>query len=122
MLTRDIGEKAELLTVKELKKLGYKIIERNFLKRCGEIDIIARDREYIVFVEVRFRKTKLYGSGAETVDFRKQKKLINTAWCYLMEHDACDKPARFDVVSISGDPNGEYEIEVIKNAFEAACF
>lgn len=119
MQKREIGDAAETLAVKKLKKAGYKIIERNFTARCGEIDIIAKDREYIVFVEVRYRKTGLYGSGAETVDFAKRKKIIRTALCYLAKNNASEHPARFDVVSISGALDGKYDIEVIKNAFDA---
>ena len=89
------------------------------MPNAGEIDIISQKKEYIVFVEVRLRKTDLYGSGAETVDIFKQRKLIKAALTYMKRNNLTDVPARFDVVSITGDADGEYSIEIIENAFEA---
>lgn len=119
MKSRETGAKGEDAAVKKLKKLGYKIIERNFYSRLGEIDIIARDKEYIVFVEVHYRQSVAHGSGAETIDFRKQRKLTKTAELFLQKNNALDYPARFDVASISGDLDGKLDVEVIQNAFEA---
>lgn len=119
MLKRDIGNKGEDIAVKLIKKKGYKVIERNFnVPRAGEIDIIAKKKEYLVFVEVRLRKNTLHGSGAETVDIFKQRKLIKAAQTYLKLNNLNNIPARFDVVSITGDAEGEYSVEIIENAFE----
>jgi len=118
MKTRETGNKAELLAAKRLKRLRYKILERNFSSRYGEIDIIARDGEYIVFVEVRYRHSEEHGSGAETVDIYKRKKIIKTAEYYLLKNNETDSPARFDVVSMTGDLDAKCKIEVIKNAFD----
>lgn len=120
MKKREIGDRGEDMAVKKLKKMGYKIVERNFSAKCGEIDIIALDGEYIVFVEVRVRNNSSYGSGAETVDAYKQKKLIKTAMYYLKMNNALDVPARFDVVSISDSLGNKPVIEVIQNAFETS--
>ncbi|MBQ8002171.1 MAG: YraN family protein [Clostridia bacterium] len=118
MLKRDIGNIGEDIAVKKLKKLGYKIIERNFnVPRVGEIDIVAQKKDYLVFVEVRLRKNVLHGSGAETVDVHKQKKLVRAALTYMKKHNLNNVPARFDVVSITGDGK-EHTIEVIENAFD----
>lgn len=117
---RSIGNSGEDIAVKKLKKLGYKIIERNFnVPRIGEIDIIAKDEDYLVFVEVRLRKNTLHGSGAETVDVFKQRKITKAALMYMKVHNLNNVPARFDVVSITGDAKGEHTIEIIKNAFDA---
>ncbi len=121
MKKREIGDRGEAMAVKKLKRMGYKIVERNFAAKCGEIDIIALDGEYIVFVEVRVRNNSSYGSGAETVDVYKQKKIIKTAMYYLQANDALDMPARFDVVSITDSLGNKPMIEVIKNAFETSC-
>ena len=120
MLKRDIGNKGEDIAVKKLKKLGYKIIERNFnVPKMGEIDIIARKGVYLVFVEVRLRKNADYGSGAETVDKFKQKRLIKAALMYMKINNLNNPPCRFDVVSITGEAEGDCEVEIIENAFEA---
>ena len=83
------------------------------------MDIVAKKKEYLVFVEVRLRKNTLHGSGAETIDIFKQKKLIKAALMYMKVNKLDYAPARFDVVSITGDIDGEYSVELIENAFEA---
>ena len=116
-----IGNIGEEAAVKALKKQGYKIIERNYRTRLGEIDIIAKDGEYTVFVEVRLRKSNAFGSPADTIDKRKQQKLIKTAQYYAVKNDIYDTPMRFDAVLINADTDGEKlvntKIEIIKNAF-----
>jgi putative endonuclease len=122
MLKRKIGDMGENLAVKKLKRMGYKIIERNFLTKTGEIDIIARDGKYLVFVEVRVRNNGQFGSGAETVDKIKQRKIIRTSLCYLQRTNSLDVPVRFDVVSISDLYAKNPSVEVIQNAFETIEF
>lgn len=119
MLKRDIGNKGEDIAVKLLKKKGYKIIERNFNAGVGEIDIIAKDGEYLCFVEVRLRKDDLHGTAKETVDIFKQKKIVKAALAYMKLHGLTQAPSRFDVAAITGDPCGKYTYEIIQNAFEA---
>lgn len=119
MLKRQIGDKGEDIAVKYLKKHKYKIVERNFnVPKIGEIDIIAQDGEYLVFCEVRLRKNNEHGTPKETVDFFKQQRIIRATKVYLCEHNAFDLPVRFDVLSVTGDADGKYEIELIKNAFD----
>ncbi len=114
----NIGEEAAVIT---LKKQGYKIIERNYRTKMGEIDIIARDGEYTVFVEVRLRKSNAFGTPADTIDERKQQKIIKTAQLYAVKNDIYDTPMRFDAVLINADTDGEKlinkEIQIIKDAF-----
>ena len=87
----------------------------------GEIDIIAKDGEYTVFVEVRLRKSNAFGSPADTIDERKQQKLIKTAQYYAVKNDIYDTPMRFDAVLINADTDGKKllntKIELIKDAF-----
>ncbi len=117
-----IGNIGEEAAVKALKKQGYKIIERNYRIKMGEIDIIAKDGEYTVFVEVRLRKSNDFGSPADTIDKRKQQKIIKAAQMYAVKNDIYDTPMRFDAVLINADTVGEKlvntKIEIIKNAFQ----
>lgn len=96
-----------------LESIGYEIVEYNFRCRMGEIDIIARDGEYLVFCEVKYRAGTGKGYPVEAVDFKKQRVISKCALYYLMKHGNMEEPCRFDVVSIL---NGE--IQIIKNAFD----
>ena len=116
-----IGNIGEEAAVQALKKRGYKIIARNYRTKMGEIDIVAKDGEYTVFVEVRLRKSNAFGSPADTIDRRKQQKIIKAAQMYAVKNDIYDTPMRFDAVLINADTDGEKlvneEIQIIKNAF-----
>ena len=119
--TRTAGILGEDEAVRVLKKMGYKIIERNFTVRGGEIDIIAKEGEYTCFVEVRMRKSNSYGTPAETIDIRKQQRIIRAAQLYAMKNAIYDSPMRFDVVLINADSSGgklkNKSVEVIQDAF-----
>ena len=111
-LTTDIGKQYEQKAVEYLKNLKYEIIEQNFkLLPIGEIDIIAKDKNTIVFVEVKYRKNKNFGMPAEFVNKSKQQKITRTALCYIKKNKI-KSDIRFDVISIC-----QNEIEHIKNAF-----
>lgn len=103
-----------------LKKNGYRILERNFTIRGGEIDIICEKGEYVVFVEVKLRKNTNFGTPGEFVGKNKQERLKKAAQAYLLKHPL-EKYARFDVVEIIGDTNdgklNVLKIGVIQNAF-----
>ncbi|MDB4512234.1 YraN family protein [Arenicella sp.] len=90
--------------------------QKNYNCRFGEIDIVMQDHNYLVFVEVRHRKSNLFGGALESVDSRKQKKLRNSAEHYLIKHKKTDSPCRFDILCVNGDLNNP-EIDWIKNAF-----
>lgn len=117
-----IGNIGEEAAVQAIKKRGYKIIARNYRTKMGEIDIIAKDGEYTVFVEVRLRKSNNFGSPADTIDRRKQQKIIKAAQLYAVKNNIYDAPMRFDAVLINADTDGKKlvntEIEIIKNAFQ----
>mgnify|MGYP000085479978 CR=1 FL=1 len=111
-----IGDKGEELAVKFLKKKGYKIIKRNYRTPTGEIDIIAKDGDKLVFVEVKTRTDSLFGHPVEAVDYRKQRKIKTAALHYLATQKK-EMPARFDIISIRIGPDGK-TIEHLKDAFE----
>lgn len=111
---RALGAFYEKKAGEYLEKCGYQILEYNFRCRMGEIDLIARDGEYLVFCEVKYRNGKGTGHAAEAVDQKKQKVITKCAEYYLVTHRFTGVPCRFDVVSMEGK-----QIELIKNAFEA---
>ena len=105
------GAAAEHLACNFLQRQGLFIVQRNYRCRCGEIDIIARDQQpgtaaVLCFVEVRCRSRSSHGRAAETVDRRKQKKLINCAQHYLIRHPTHVK-CRFDVIEVSYSHRGD---------------
>jgi putative endonuclease len=112
------GKEGELLAIRYLKRLGYRIISRNYRCTLGEIDIVARHRGSLVFVEVKSRTSGSYGSPKLAITAAKQHKLSQVAWHYLKEHNLVESSARFDVVTISGMPSAP-RLEVIENAFES---
>jgi len=108
----NLGRKGEKISVEFLRKQGYKIMDRNYRCPQGEIDIVARDKGVLCFVEVKTRRTEKYGLPAEAVDWHKQKKLARIALTYLKEKNISQQDLRFDVVSVYPD-----RIEIIKDAF-----
>jgi len=115
--TRRTGKRGEDYAVRFLTKKGYGIIERNYRCIFGEIDLVARDQDEIVFVEVKSRRSKNFGNPEAAVDIKKQKKISRIAMNYLAEKELDDRNARFDVVAIHFLPEGE-QVEIIKDAFD----
>lgn len=117
------GQKNERLAEQFLQQRGLKLKERNYHCRRGEIDLVMFDKEVLVFVEVRYRKQAKYGSAMESVDHRKQQKLIKAAQYYLMKNFPKHEPiCRFDVVAIDGNQtpkSSQNPIEWLPNAFTA---
>jgi len=111
--TRTKGREGEDSAIEYLKKKGYRIIERNYKNPFGEIDVIAREGDTIVFIEVKTRNTLSFGPPVEAVDSRKQERIGKTAFGYITEKKLTEQPVRFDVVSIF-----EGKMEVIKDAFD----
>ena len=95
---------------------GFEIIARNYRRQRAEIDIIAQNSDTLVFLEVKTRSNKKFGSGLEAVTLRKQKQIIKAAMIFCEENDIRDFICRFDVISIEVNKNG-YIIEHIPNAF-----
>jgi putative endonuclease len=121
MLNRQqqFGKKSERLAAEYLKRKGYRIIETNYRCPVGEIDIIAREKGTLVFVEVKARRSSRFGSPKGAVTPAKQRKISMAALDYLKRSGQSDARARFDVVAIDTE-TGRFDIEVVKNAFELA--
>ncbi|OGR49394.1 MAG: YraN family protein [Elusimicrobia bacterium GWC2_65_9] len=107
------GKKAEDMAAEYLQAKGMIVIERNFRAKTGEIDLIARDADEIVFVEVRARASSGYGGAAASVDASKRRKVVRAASVWLAAR-GWDGPCRFDVVAVQGG-----RLEHIPGAFEA---
>lgn len=113
------GHSAEQAACDYLQARGLALIERNYRTSHGEIDLIMRDAGTLVFVEVRFRRSRDFGGPAESVDRRKQAKLRASALQYLQQHRGAAKlPCRFDIVALSGGAAGQEQIEWLPNAFD----
>ncbi len=111
-----LGNRAEKLAHKYLRKQGLTSLAQNYHCRYGEIDLVMRDNDYLVFVEVRYRKNQNYGGAIESVDRFKQAKLRRSAESYLLKSKNHDCPCRFDILCITGNLN-KPELDWIKNAF-----
>ena len=113
------GRWAETLALAHLRKHGLTLETANFRRRGGEIDLVMRDGDTVVFVEVRYRRSSAYGDGAESIDPRKRARIVATAQRYLQAYPlAAAGPCRFDVVSVSAQGNRQ-EVRWIPNAFES---
>ena len=97
---RTVGSYYETMASDYLIQKGYEILEHNFRSKFGEIDIIARDKEYIVFIEVKYRKTKQFGYPREAVTYKKQRHIIRTAEYFLLTQIGKEQSCRFDVIEI----------------------
>lgn len=111
----DLGKRGEDEAVKLLRQKGYEIIERNWVYEKYEIDIIARDEEFIVFVEVKTRSSNQWGNPEEAISKGKIKRTVEAADFYLNEHDI-ELPARFDVIAAIWTGKS-FDIEHIDDAF-----
>jgi putative endonuclease len=111
------GKEGEKIAAAYLKKNGYRIIEINFRCPIGEIDIVAKEKDDLVFVEVKTRKSMELGYPEQAVGIRKQKKMSQLALWYLQKRKIADTNARFDVVAVTLIPE-KNEVKLIKNAFD----
>jgi putative endonuclease len=113
------GEKGEAIAAQHLKKQGYRIIEKNYRTKLGEIDIIAKDKDTLVFVEVKSRRSWQFGNPKAAVTPQKQRKISMVALQYLKSTHRSNASARFDVAAVT-ITRDKPQIEIIKNAFELA--
>jgi putative endonuclease len=111
-----IGRRAERAAARFLVRRGLRIIARNYRTTVGEIDLVMRDGDELVFIEVRYRSRSDFGDGAATVDRNKQHRLISAATHFIHHRDTTNAPCRFDVMSVSG-PDYGLRLEWIRNAF-----
>ncbi len=110
--TQAQGQDAEELALRHLEKKGYRLVEKNFTTRLGEIDLIMEKKDTLVFVEVRERKSNAYGTPAETVTTRKQARIAKAALMFVKAHFLNNRNLRFDIVSVQ---NGM--VTHLENAF-----
>ncbi len=114
MNKRAVGSRFEEEAAKFLEKQGYRILEKNFRCRLGEIDLIGRSDGYLCFIEVKYRSGSGFGFPSEAVDNRKIRRIVRTALTYMNYHKlSADTPCRFDIVEIL-----DRKYALIKNAFE----
>ena len=111
------GIKGEDAAEKYLVQQGYEILERNFHSQQGEVDIVARDGRFLVFVEVKNYSFKSYGSPLGAVRKSKKQSIVHAARTYLYKKNIKNTYCRFDVLTIYRRPNGSRAIELYKNAF-----
>jgi putative endonuclease len=112
-----LGKLGEELALKRIRALGYRIITRNYRCPLGELDIVAKDGDALVFLEIKTRKGKSLGYAKEAVNERKRRQLSRVALAYMKSKGYCDVRSRFDVVAINFRGE-EQQIEVIQNAFD----
>jgi putative endonuclease len=112
------GIKAEQTALAYLESQGLRLIEKNFRSPYGEIDLILRDGEVLVFVEVRYRETDRFGNGAESITLAKRNRIIRTAKHFMAKRKLEDSLCRIDVVAASDAGNSGMQINWIKDAFE----
>lgn len=117
--SKEVARIGERLAAQYLKEQGYQILEHNYRLRTGEIDLIAKEGERIVFVEVKTRRTLKFGVPQAAVTLTKQKQISKVALSYLQSNEMLDAPCRFDVVAVFLSPKSTTpKLEHIRNAFE----
>jgi putative endonuclease len=112
------GAAGETLACRHLQDQGYRILARNFRCRSGEIDVVAREGDVTVFVEVKDRRSRSHGEGHESVTFGKRRRVVKAARLYAASNGLSEAPIRFDVVSIERDSGGD-RIRHDRGAFDA---
>lgn len=110
------GQRGEEIACKALKKKGYRILDKNFSCRHGELDIVAEDNDVVCFIEVKARSSEDYGLPEEAVTHWKKRKLLNTAFVYIEKKKIKDRDMRFDIISVDLKTR---KATILKDAFEA---
>lgn len=113
-----LGRRGEQSAAKFLREKGYSILKQNYRCHHGEIDIIAKEGDTIVFVEVKTRSSKAFGGPAAAVNYRKQQQISKAAFTYLEEQQLNDVDSRFDVISILAEDDKQLECKHLPDAFE----
>ena len=112
-----LGKTGEDLACRELRRRGYAVLARRYRTRWGEIDVVARDGDTLVFVEVKTRRRASFGGPIAAVNLAKQRRLINMARSFLLGLPGPEPPCRFDVVGVMLTPGRRPVLEVIEHAF-----
>ena len=114
-----LGNRGEDQAASHLESLGYNIVERNYRCKHGEIDLVAKEKTDLVFVEVKTRRSMSCGYGSEAVDKRKRQKLAKSAISYLDERGLGEIDCRFDIVEVYLENGHPVRFEIIKGAFSS---
>jgi putative endonuclease len=109
---KEVGLEGEEKATKTLAREGYRIIEKNYRSPFGELDIIAEEGGYLVFVEVKKRNSPAFGDSFQAITGTKKKHMIKTALFYMKTHKCFDRRVRFDVVGIDSE-----NVKIVKHAF-----
>ena len=109
------GKTSEIIASNYLKKKGYKILKTNYKNKLGEIDIIAKDKNCLVFVEVKARMSRKFGDPFEAINVEKQNKIRAVATIYLMQNRLMETNCRFDAIAVLGEM--DEDIKHVENAF-----
>ena len=115
--SQTLGILGEELAFQYLKKRGYKILLRNYESPMGEIDLIAKEKGALVFIEVKTRSSDAMGLPSESVTAFKRHQIVKSAQYYVKRYGVHDVPCRFDVVSVLLPKEGEASVDIIENAF-----
>ena len=114
------GREAEAYALLHLQQQGLQLITQNWLCKRGELDLVMLDGDTVVFVESRYRRHSGWGGALESVDLRKQERLVMAAQLFLQQEPRwADMPCRFDVVAVEGDPRNAAPLNWIKSAFDS---
>lgn len=118
MNTKILGDQGEEIAAEYLTARNYRICARKFRTPVGEIDLIAEQQNVLVFIEVKTRRSIRYGQPASAVDFRKQQKIIHTAYWYLRQQHRDEQLCRFDVIEVYFSQDGKWSVQHFEDAFE----
>ncbi|SHN11535.1 putative endonuclease [Pseudomonas asturiensis] len=114
------GREAEAYALQYLQQQGLRLIAQNWLCKRGELDLVMLDGDTVVFVEVRYRRHSGWGGAVESVDFRKQAKLVTAAQFFLQQESGWARyPCRFDVIAVEGASGASAPLNWIRNAFDS---
>jgi putative endonuclease len=118
MERRRLGNYGELIARQILEDRGYQILHDKYYTRYGELDLVAREGNELVFIEVKTRINQSFGSGLEAITKKKRAHLIRTALCYLQQQHNQDLPCRFDIIALNLDQRGQLlDYQLIPDAF-----
>ncbi len=115
---KQLGDWGEKIVIQKLIELGFEIIETNFHSQFGEIDIVAKEKGTMVFIEVKTRSSSSYGIASESISKFKKERLIKTVYTYLQEKNIEDADYRIDLATLDKKNNDEWEFNLINNAFD----
>ncbi len=122
-LRQHIGKHGEAIAARFLASRGFSVLRKNFITPFGEIDLVAKQAEYIVFVEVKTRISERFGTPLSAITTAKKKHILKNCRYYLARHNLCEAPCRIDVIGINIDAEGQPQvIKHVKNAIETTGY